>query len=103
MVISIKIRNSSRSWMTKRTSSLESSRGIQLPSRISSNSKTVGICTFFEVSSIGCRKTTCDVTKVTYNMYSCDTCCMSREMMEMDGRDDAKCQKIKKRDIDGIN
>ena len=23
-----------------------------------------------------------DVTKVTYNMYSCDTCCMSREMMK---------------------
>ena len=25
-----------------------------------------------------------DVTKVTYNMYACYTCCMSREMMEMD-------------------
>ena len=33
-----------------------------------------------------------DVTKVTYNMYSCYTSCMSREMMEMDGRDRAKCQ-----------
>ena len=33
-----------------------------------------------------------DVTKVTYNIYSCDTCCMSREMMEMDGRDSAMCQ-----------
>ena len=32
-----------------------------------------------------------DVTKVTYNMYSCDTCCMSREMMGTDGRDRAKC------------
>ena len=30
---------------------------------------------------------TCDVTKVTYYMYSCDTCCMSREMMEMDSLD----------------
>ena len=45
----------------------------------SSNSEIVRICTFFEAPSIGCRKTTCDVTKVTYNMYSCDTCCMSRE------------------------
>ena len=55
-------------------------------------SETVGICMFFEAPSIGCRKTTCDVTKVTYNMYSCDTCCMSRERMEMDGRDNAMCQ-----------
>ena len=30
-----------------------------------------------------------DVTKVTHNKYSCDTCCMSRDMMEMDGRDSA--------------
>ena len=45
---------------------------------------------------------TCDVTKVTYNMYSCDTCFMSREIMEMDGRECAKCQKSKKRDIDDI-
>ena len=41
---------------------------------------------------------TCDVTKVTYNMYSCDTCYKTREMMEMDGRDSAKCQKSKRRD-----
>ena len=40
--------------------------------------------------------------KVTYNMYSCDTCCMSREMMEMDDRDSAKCQKSKKWDMDDI-
>ena len=33
----------------------------------------------------------CDVTKVAYKMYSCDTYFMSREMMEMDGRDSAKC------------
>ena len=44
----------------------------------------------------------CDVTKVTYNMYSCDTCCMSRERMEIDGLDSAKCQKSRKRDMMGI-
>ena len=38
------------------------------------------------------------MTKVTYNMYSCDTCCMSREMMKMDGRDRAMCQIVTKRD-----
>ena len=43
------------------------------------------------------------MTKVTYYMYSCDTCCNIRDKMKMDGRDSAKCQKIKKRDIDGIN
>ena len=36
------------------------------------------------------------MTKVTYYMYSCDTCCMSRERVEMDGRDSAKCQKSRK-------
>ena len=30
--------------------------------------------------------------KVTYYMYSCDTCCKIREMMEMDDLDSAKCQ-----------
>ena len=45
---------------------------------------------------------TCDVTKVTYYMYSCDTCCKIREMMEMDGLDSAKCQKYRRRDIMGI-
>ena len=45
---------------------------------------------------------TCDVTKVTYNMYTCYTCCMDREMMEMDGRDSAKCRKPKLGDMDGI-
>ena len=57
-----------------------------------SNSETVRICTFFETPSIGCRKTKFDVTKVTYNIYSYDKCCMSREMMEMDGR--VPCVKI---------
>ena len=42
---------------------------------------------------------TCDVTKVTYYMYSCDICCKSREMIEMNGRDCAKCQNCEKRDI----
>ena len=51
---------------------------------------------FFEAPGIGCRKTICDVTKVTYNMYSYDICCMSREMMEMDDLDCAKCQKSRK-------
>ena len=36
---------------------------------------------FFEVPSVGCRKKKCDVKKVTYYMYLCDTCCMSRERM----------------------
>ena len=42
------------------------------------------------------------MTKVTYYMYSCDTYCKIREMMEMDGLDSAKCQKSIRRDIDGI-
>ena len=41
------------------------------------------------------------MTKVTYYMYSCDTCCMSRDMMEMDGRDSAKCQNSEKMGHDG--
>ena len=45
---------------------------------------------------------TCDVTKVTYNMYSCDTGFMSREMMEMDDQDSVKCQKSKRNDMIGI-
>ena len=47
---------------------------------------------FFEASSIRCRKTIFDVTKVTYNMYLCDISCISREIMGTDGRDRAKCQ-----------
>ena len=57
---------------------------------------------FFEASRFGCSKTTCDVTKVTYDMYSGDLYCMSREMMEMDGRGSAKCQKSKSEDMIGI-
>ena len=40
--------------------------------------------------------------KVTYYMYSYDTCCKIREMMEMDGLDCAKCQKSRRRDMMGI-
>ena len=71
--------------MKKRISLLESSREIYLARRISSNSEIVKIYTFFEAPRIRCFKTTFDAIKVTYNMYSCDSCCMSREMMEMDG------------------
>ena len=67
-----------------------------------SNFEIVRIYTFFKASGIGCRKTTCDVTKVTYNMYSCDICCMSREMMKTDGLDNVKCQKSKRRDMNDI-
>ena len=40
-----------------------------------------------------------DVTKVTYNMYSCAISGMSREMMKMDGRDSAEYQIWVMRDI----
>ena len=43
-------------------------------------------------SEMGCRKTNLDATKVTYNMYSCAISGMSRETMEMDGRDSAEYQ-----------
>ena len=42
------------------------------------------------------------MTKVTYYMYSCDTCSKVREMMETDGLDSAKCQKSRRRDMIGI-
>ena len=38
------------------------------------------------------------MTKVTYYLYSCDTCCKIRKMMEIDGLDCAKCQKFRRRD-----
>ena len=47
---------------------------------------------FFEASHFGCRKSIFDATKVTYSMYSCTITGMSREMMEMNGRDSAECQ-----------
>ena len=37
------------------------------------------------------------MTKVTYNTYSCAISGMSREMMEMDGRDSAECQNWEKK------
>ena len=40
--------------------------------------------------------------KVTYYMYYCDTCYKIREMMEMDGLDNVKCQKSRRRDMMGI-
>ena len=46
MVISVKIRNFSRSRMKKRTSPLGSSREIYLPRQISSNYEIVGISCF---------------------------------------------------------
>ena len=53
---------------------------------------------FFEASLFGCRKTIFDVTKVTYNTYSCAISGMSREMMKMDGRDSAECQNWEMKD-----
>ena len=41
------------------------------------------------------------MTKVTYYMYSCDTCCKIREMIGMNDRDCAKCQNLDKRGHDG--
>ena len=89
--------------MTKRISPLESSREIYLARKISSNSETAKIYTFFEASRFGCRKTIFDATKVTYNMYSCAISGMSREMMKMDGRDSAECQNWEKKDISVIS
>ena len=68
------------------------------------NSKIVRISRFLRhrVSGVVKRvRETCDVTKVTYYMYSCDTCCMSRGMMEMDGLDSVKCQNSEKKGHDG--
>ena len=64
------------------------------------NSKIVGISRFLRHRVSGGVKRvreSCDVTKVTYYMYSCDTCCMSRGMMEMDGLDSVKCQNSEKK------
>ena len=78
--------------MTKWITPLESSREIYLPRKISYNSETIGVDTFFEASSFGCRKMIFDAMKVTYNTYSCAISGMSREMMKMDGRDSVECQ-----------
>ena len=87
--------------MLKWISPLESSREILLARKISSNSETFGIYTFFEASHFGCRKTIFDATKVTYNMYSCAISGMSREMMKMDGQDSADCQNWRKNGHNG--
>ena len=88
--------------MTKRIAPLESSREFKLARKISYNSETVGIYTFFEASRFECRKTIFDATKVTYSTYSCTISGMSREIMKMDDRDSAECQNWEKRDKIGI-
>ena len=57
---------------------------------------------FFEASRFGCRKMIFNATKVTYNTYPCSISGMSREMMKMDGRDNAECQNWEKKDINVI-
>ena len=42
------------------------------------------------------------MTEVTYNTYSCAISGMSRESMEMDGRDSAECENWGKKDKMGI-
>ena len=42
------------------------------------------------------------MTKVTYYIYPCDTCCMISEMMEMNGLYIVMRQIVKKRNIDEI-
>ena len=58
---------------------------------------------FFEASRFGYLKTNFDVTKVTYDTYSCAMGGMSREMMKMGGRDSAEYQIWEKRDANVIN
>ena len=41
------------------------------------------------------------MTKITYYMYSYDTCCKIREIMEMDVLDYVKCQNSEKMGHDG--
>ena len=43
-----------------------------------------------------------NVTKVTYNTYSCAISGMSREIMKMDDRGSAEYQNLEKRDINVI-
>ena len=61
---------------------MESSREFLLARKISWNSETVGVGTFFEASRFGCRKTILVVKKVIYNTYSCAISGMSREIMK---------------------
>ena len=66
--------------------------------KISSNSETIGVDTFYEASRFECRKTILDATKVTYNKYSCAISGKSREMMKMDGQNSAEYQNWEKKD-----
>ena len=43
-----------------------------------------------------------DATKVIYNTYSSFISGMSKEMMNLDGRDSAECQNWEKKDINVI-
>ena len=65
-------------------------------------SETVGVDTFFEASHFECRETIFDVTKVTYNKYSCAISGMSREITKMDEQDSVECQNWEKNDINII-
>ena len=47
---------------------------------------------FFGASRFGCRKTIFDVTKVTYNTYSCALSGKIRERMKMDDRGSVEYQ-----------
>ena len=78
--------------MTKQIAPLELSCDILLARKISLNSETVRVDTFFESSMFGSYKTNFDATKVTHSKYSCAISGMSREMMKMDGRDSAEYQ-----------
>ena len=79
------------------------SSGITLSGLLSRPGNPLWAESIFEASWIGYRKMIFDVTKVTYNTYSCAMSGMSREMMTMDGRDSAECQNWEKKDIVGIN
>ena len=57
---------------------------------------------FFEALGIECRKTTCDVTKVTYYMYSYDTCYMSRERRKWMAEIVQSVKNPRLEDMDGI-
>ena len=52
-------------------------------------------------SAVGCRKMKFEVSKVTYNKYSCYIWYMDREMMETDSRDSAECQNWRKKGHNG--
>ena len=57
---------------------------------------------FFEASQFGCRKMIFVVKKVIYDTYSGTISGMSREIVEMDGRNNAECQNWENKDKIGI-